>query len=157
MSNNVRLSHRSLRSGSHRGRPVRELGSDSPGCDEADHAIRVRSANEKSIEPQLVQMRQRLAQCEGNLARVQFAAEHQRHDVGRRLRRRASLHDFGQPLDTLQLLSPAYHGVSLARDAAGTEGATLALSSLGHLAVLLGIAIVGTWSSITMMRRRLVR
>lgn len=65
--------------------------------------------------------------------------------------------DFDQPLDTLQLLSPAYHGVSLARDAAGTEGATLALSSLGHLAVLVAISIVGTWSSITMMRRRLVR
>ena len=65
--------------------------------------------------------------------------------------------DFGEPLDTLQLLSPAYHGVSLARDAAGTEGATLAMSSLGHLAVLVGIAIVGTWASITMMRRRLVR
>ncbi len=65
--------------------------------------------------------------------------------------------DFGQPLDTLQLLSPAYHGVSLARHASGTEGAVLSLASLNHLGVLVGIAIVGTWSSIAMMRRRLVR
>lgn len=65
--------------------------------------------------------------------------------------------DFGQAVEVLQLLSPAFHGVALARGAAGTEGIELHFGSTVHLAVLLGIAAACTWSSITLMRRRLIR
>ena len=65
--------------------------------------------------------------------------------------------DLGPILATAQLLSPAYHCVNLARAAAGTEGATFTLSSLGDLAYILAISAACTWSAITLMRRRLFR
>ena len=65
--------------------------------------------------------------------------------------------DFGELVEVLQLLSPAYHAVALARDAAGTDGAHFDVASLGHAGVLLAISLVGTWSAIRLMRRRLIR
>jgi lipooligosaccharide transport system permease protein len=65
--------------------------------------------------------------------------------------------DLPGTFQTLQYLSPAWHGVTLARQACGTDGAHFDSSSLVHLAVLLAIAAVCTWSSITLMRRRLIR
>lgn len=65
--------------------------------------------------------------------------------------------DFGEIVAVLQLFSPAYHWVVLARQAAGTEGAAFDLGSLGHLAVVLGISAFCTWSAIVLMRRRLIR
>jgi lipooligosaccharide transport system permease protein len=65
--------------------------------------------------------------------------------------------EFGTAFQTLQLLSPAWHAVELARAAAGTEGASLDAASLGHLAVLVAISVVGTWAALTRMRRRLIR
>jgi lipooligosaccharide transport system permease protein len=65
--------------------------------------------------------------------------------------------EFGRPIELAQLLSPAYHGVELARDLAGTGGASPNLGSLAHTSVLAAIALVGTWTAITMMRRRLIR
>jgi lipooligosaccharide transport system permease protein len=64
---------------------------------------------------------------------------------------------FADWIQVLQLLSPAYHGVELARDLSGTAGATPDLGSLVHAGVLAAIALVGTWSAIAMMRRRLIR
>lgn len=65
--------------------------------------------------------------------------------------------DFGPTIELVQLFSPAYHGVTLARHAAGTDGARLGAESLVHLAVLLVIAVVFTMTAVTMMRRRLIR
>ncbi len=65
--------------------------------------------------------------------------------------------DLPPALETLQALSPAYHAVALARAACGTDGAAFTTSSLVNVAVLVGISIACTWTSITMMRRRLVR
>lgn len=65
--------------------------------------------------------------------------------------------DFGEAIEAAQLLSPAYHAVTLARDAAGTEGASLNLDSLAHAAVLVVISGCFTWSAIALMRRRLIR
>jgi lipooligosaccharide transport system permease protein len=65
--------------------------------------------------------------------------------------------ELGTTFQTLQLLSPAYHAVELARAAAGTEGATFDAASLGHLTVLLAISALGTWAALTRMRRRLIR
>jgi lipooligosaccharide transport system permease protein len=65
--------------------------------------------------------------------------------------------EFGPVVQALQYLSPAWHAVELARSAAGTDGATFDLDSLVHAAVLVSIALIGTWSAITLMRRRLVR
>lgn len=65
--------------------------------------------------------------------------------------------DLPDTVQKLQVLSPAWHGVTLARQASGTEGAQLDASSLVHLGVLLAIAALCTWTSITMMRRRLIR
>ena len=63
----------------------------------------------------------------------------------------------GELVQTLQYLSPAYHGVTLGRQAGGTSGAQLDLSSLAHLGVLVVISIACTWSAIALMRRRLIR
>lgn len=65
--------------------------------------------------------------------------------------------DFSAGIELAQLLSPAYHAVTLARDAAGTEGASLGAGSAGHLAVLLAISVLGAASAISLMRRRLIR
>jgi ABC-type polysaccharide/polyol phosphate export permease len=65
--------------------------------------------------------------------------------------------DMNETVQALQYLSPAWHGVTLARQAAGTEGAAFGASSLVHLGVLLAISVVFCWSAITMMRRRLIR
>lgn len=65
--------------------------------------------------------------------------------------------DFGPAIQAAQLLSPAYHAVTLARDAAGTEGASLDLQSLANVGVLVAISVVCTWSAIALMRRRLIR
>lgn len=65
--------------------------------------------------------------------------------------------DFGRWAEVAQQLSPAYHAVSLARAAAGTEGATFDATSLVNAAMLVAISVAGTWSAITLMRRRLIR
>jgi lipooligosaccharide transport system permease protein len=65
--------------------------------------------------------------------------------------------DLPDTVQTLQYLSPAWHGVTLARQACGTNGAQFGPSSLVHLGVLLVIGVAFCWSAITMMRRRLIR
>ncbi|MCB0879507.1 MAG: ABC transporter permease [Thermoleophilia bacterium] len=64
---------------------------------------------------------------------------------------------FGPAIQAAQFLSPAWHGVELARSASGTGGAGFDAMSLVHLAVLVVLGLAATWSAITLMRRRLIR
>jgi lipooligosaccharide transport system permease protein len=64
---------------------------------------------------------------------------------------------FGDVVRTLQYASPAWHAVALARSLAGTDGATMDAASAVHAGVLVAIGALGTWSAITLMRRRLIR
>ncbi len=64
---------------------------------------------------------------------------------------------FGDAIQAAQYLSPAWHGVELARSAAGTAGAGFDAASILHAAVLVVLGLAATWSAITMMRRRLIR
>lgn len=64
---------------------------------------------------------------------------------------------FGQTAGVAQLLSPAWHGVEIARAAAGTGGASLQVSDVGHVLVILVIGAIGTWTALKLMRRRLIR
>ena len=78
------------------------------------------------------------------------------------LRRRAAFTfydpaQFGPAIQAAQFLSPAWHGVELARSASGTGGAGFDAMSLVHLAVLVVLGLAATWSAITLMRRRLIR
>ena len=65
--------------------------------------------------------------------------------------------EFGPAVEAAQYLSPAWHGVEVARAICGTAGARPDLATAGHLAVLVAIGLAGTWSAIAMMRRRLIR
>lgn len=65
--------------------------------------------------------------------------------------------DFGPALELAQRFSPAYHCVSLARSAVGTEGSAVGMHSVVSVVVIVALSIVCTWSAITLMRRRLIR
>jgi lipooligosaccharide transport system permease protein len=57
-------------------------------------------------------------------------------------------------LGALQQLSPAYHAVTVARDAATSS---FGMHTIANVAVMLGISVFCTWSAIVLMRRRLIR
>lgn len=57
-------------------------------------------------------------------------------------------------LAALQQLSPAYHAVTVARDAATSS---FGMHTITNVAVMLGISVLCTWSAIVLMRRRLIR
>ena len=62
----------------------------------AVHLVRTQPSRDNPVKPQFMQVRQRLAECERHLVRVQRTAEHDRHDIAGGAWRSASLYYLGQ-------------------------------------------------------------